>query len=46
MLDEKEEQYDLVEIFSLDKIGQKTAHPFTCCGETVACCLWKSVLWN
>ena len=45
MLDEEEEQYDLVEIHSLDKIAQKRAQFCTCCGETVACCVWKSVLY-
>ena len=46
MLDEGEEQYDLVEIYSLDKIAQKRARFCTCCGKTVACCVWKSVLYN
>lgn len=45
MLDEDEEQYDLVKVYLLDKIGQKRARLCTCCGIRVACCVWKSVLY-
>lgn len=46
MLDEEEEQYEFVEIHSLDKIGQKGEYLCTFCDETVSYCVWTSVQCN
>ena len=44
MSDEEDEQYDLVEIFSIEMITEKRAKLCTYCGKRVACCIWKSTM--
>ncbi len=44
MSDEEDEKYNLVEIFSVEKITEKRAKLCTHCGKRVACCIWKSTM--